>query len=432
MEAAFQLPCTNEFCTMLFQEFNDQKLKMEQQKIENEVLRISLKDCTTSNESVIHELRRLLDKETGLVNILNSELIPDPTGIFPSCANCMHYRQQSKLVREANAQEYRWVVHFAKLSKNLRLELQEALISEKTKHSQLKSAYDELHTKKTDPLCRDSEIARLRAELQEAKQNHLNANQTAYVANRVTETLQKELQIAQQRVAELEIESSTNAVRIKTLEEIVETCRRAEELRDCSIGQCKDYVCIRRVLDLYAKEKEYRVQIDMLQREQAYHLNTITQLRRESEQWRTMTSDAAQPMVDVELLPVAVAKKDSKTPLVADLANMNELRMNIQSLFTIFAAWFDENMDEAGMFADFLADVAPTERAENMRWLLASCHGGAVPVGIKDEDLNAGNKFIRKCFSACIRALGGVSRKIGSKVIWVNVRRNRKPIFLKT
>ena len=239
------MPCTNSFCEMMFNQFNEQKTKLEQLKIENEVLKISLKDCTTSNESVINELRRLLEKETGLVNILNSELMPDPTGLFPSCVNCMHYRQQSKLVREANAQEYRWVVHFAKLSRNLRLELEEALIKEKVKYSQLKIAHDELHIKKTDPLCRDAEIARLRTEVNEARQNHSNANQTALMANRVTETLQKELQNSQQQVAVLEIETNNNKVRIKTLEEIVDTCRRAEELKGCAIGECKDYVCLR-------------------------------------------------------------------------------------------------------------------------------------------------------------------------------------------
>jgi hypothetical protein len=32
----------------------------------------------------------------------NTKLEPDPTGIYPSCAHCMHHRAQVKLVREAN------------------------------------------------------------------------------------------------------------------------------------------------------------------------------------------------------------------------------------------------------------------------------------------------------------------------------------------
>ena len=44
--------------------------------METEVL--ALRDTAAIQESTIKELRRLLDKETGLTAILNSELAPDP------------------------------------------------------------------------------------------------------------------------------------------------------------------------------------------------------------------------------------------------------------------------------------------------------------------------------------------------------------------
>jgi hypothetical protein len=421
--------CANEFCqTML----NEQRTKLEALKIENEVLKVSLNDCSACNESVIHELRRLLEKETAAVNMLNAKMIPDGAGLFTSCTNCMYHKEQARLAREANAQEYRWVLHFAKMSKNLRLELQDALTKEKTKHAQLRNAYDELHVRKTDPLCRDAEVARLRAELQEAKQHHLNANQTALMANRVTEALRKELENAHARVAELDMEGGNMVVRIRALEEIVDTCRRSDELKNCSVGQCRDYVCLRRVMDCYDKEKEYRAQIDALQREQAYHLNTIMQLRRDSEDWRRLTSHPPEEVLSNHVVvadPPRAAKAAPKALLVADLANFNELRMNIASLFTIWSIWTDEALDGDQMLADFVLDIHPAERRQNLMALLLCCHGNQVPTGVGESDLHPSNRLVRSCFFACIRASGGVSRKVGARTVWTNVRRNRSPIY---
>jgi hypothetical protein len=437
MEGVFQTQCTNEFCGMVFSQFNEQKAKLEQQKIENEVLRTSLNDCTASNDNAIYELKRLLEKETACVGLLNSKLLPDPTGMFPSCANCMYHKQQAKMVREANAQEYRHVSHFVKFSKNLRLELQDALLKEKAKNMQLKNAYDELYVRKTDPLSRDAEVARLRGELQEAKQHHLNANQTALMANRVTETLRKELQMTQQRVSDLEVETHNQSVKIKTLEEIVDTCRRSDELKDCSIGLCKDWVCTKRVMDLYDQQREHRTEINTLQREQAYHINTIAQLRREAQQWQVLTgqdgADESEGGAQAEALPVEKAKlikRAQKAILVADMTKLDDLNMNLRSLFTTWAAWTDETLDGDQMLSDFLMDLPPVERKPNLVSILLSCHGLNMPSGIKESDLEPSNKLVRSSFFACLRSMGGVSKKVHGKTIWTNIKMNRRPIYL--
>lgn len=436
MELAYPTQCTNEFCMMLFKEFDHQKAKAEQLKIENEVLRISLSDCATSNENVIHELRRLLEKETGLVNIANAQLLPDPTGMYPSCQSCMHYRQQAKLVREANAQEYVWVSHFAKVSKNMRLELQDALIKEKAMHTQLRNAYDELHAKKTDPFGRDPEVLRLRGELHEARQNQSNANQTAWTANRVTETLRKELQNSQQRVIELELENHNLSVKVKKLEEIVDACKRSADLKGQLVGDCKDYLCLKRVIDHCNKEREYHNRIDELQRENAYNMNKIMQLRQDAEQWKaliggedTISVDDTQAMEE----PEQAVKKVAKIPkalLVADLTNFDELRMNIYSLYTLWSAWNDGTMDGDQLLHNLLLDIAPTERRQNLVSMLLACHGNSMPSGMKEEDVQPSNKLVRDSFFACIKSLGGVSKKCaGGRVVWANVKQNRPPIY---
>lgn len=384
-------------------------------KIENEVLQISLQDCATTNETVVHELRRLLDKEKALVTVLNSELTPDPSGLFPSCGSCMHHRRQVLAMREANAQEYKWVMHFAKQSRSLRLELEEALTKEKAKHSQLRCAYDELYVKKTDPLRRDAEVMRLRQEILEAKQRESSVNQTALMANKVADTVQRELLVTQQRVEALETEVHTKTDRIRVLEEIVDACRRSEELKD--VGECRDYVCRRRVMDLCQKDRELRTQIDDLQRERAHYLGVISQ--QDPEQWKAVLGNTGPPVSKKQKAMVALH--------VADIANFGDLAMNLRSLFQIFPAWCNEDLEEGAMLQDFVADIEPSERTRNLRWMLACCN---VTESIKDEEL-AESKLTRKCFAACIRALGGISKKVGQNTtVWVNVRRTRRPIYL--
>ena len=438
----YPTPCENEICTMVFKEFERQKASTEQLKIENEVLKLTLSDSTTTNENAIRELKRLLEKEKCLTNLANTQLTPDPSGIYPSCAQCMHHKQQAKLMREANAQEFAWVSHFAKSSKNMRLELQDALLKEKARHLQLRSAYEELHAKKTDPFGRDPEVARLRAELQEAKQHQSNANQTAWTANRVTETLRKELQNAQARVVDLEAENRNQAVRIKKFEEVVEAYKRSDDLKNQPVGECKDYLCLKRAMDSCNKEREYRTQIAELQRENAYNMTRLMQMKNGVAQWKSLTGEEeeaeAEPAAADETMLVAAeeggaakrAKRIPKAILVADLANYDELRMSICALYMIWAALSDGEMDTDQLLHNLLLDIAPFERKQTLLYMLFACHGGQMPGGVREDEVNQSNRLVKDCFVACIRSLGGVSRKgAGGRLVWTNVRQNRCPIY---
>ena len=111
-----------------------------------------------------------------------------------------------------------------------------------------------------------------------------------------------------------------------------------------------------------------------------------------------------------------------------------DLTINLRSLFQIFPAWQNEDLDEEEMLRDFIADTDPSERTLNLRWLLEACR--VLPEdGRGEEDACswetlAAAKLTRRCFAACIRALGGVARKAGaSRVVWTNVRRTRRPVF---
>ena len=76
------------------------------------------------------------------------------------------------------------------------------------------------------------------------------------------------------------------------------------------------------------------------------------------------------------------------------------------------------------MLSDFLADVDPNEREKNIRWIFAACNPGDEIIPTASDD-----KMVRKSFGACLKALGGISKKRQGRTVWTNVRQNRVPIF---
>ena len=388
-----------ESCHRALGQLVDYRSQIEELQVQNEVLQIGTRDAAVVNESVIKELRRLLDKETAVVTLLNTSLEPDASGKFPSCPSCAHWREQCTLMRKSNMEEFTWVTHFHKFSRNLQLELSDVLAKEKFRYSQLKAQYDELSLKKTDPFSRDEEIARLRGELRETKKGHSNANQVALMANKVADSLHKELAVSKKHIECMEAGQIKKSQRIQALEEIIDAYRRTDELKEYKVGECQDHVCRKRVLEQSAKCRE---------------------LSEENAALRAELVDAKNRLRGEE-----PAKKQAKCARVMEASVFGtELELNLKSFFTIFPGWSSEDLNDTVAFENFMQDVHPDERSSNLKWMIQAC---AVPeTNVEDQ---GSSKLARKCFSACLKALGGISRKRGRSTFWVNIRQNRAPIF---
>jgi hypothetical protein len=158
---------------------------------------LALRDQIHTLEAANAELKRLLHKETRI----NAVLI----GSEPSCKQCAAFES----VRQDNAQEFRWVEHFQKISHNLQSQLQEKLTRVEAAFAAAKLA------KAEDPLSRDAEILRLREGFAEAKRDWANANQTALQANKVSDALASQLDAAKDRIRSLEADLAEAAGTIK-------------------------------------------------------------------------------------------------------------------------------------------------------------------------------------------------------------------------
>ena len=131
----------------------------------------------------------------------------------------------------------------------------------------------------------------------------------------------------------------------------------------------------------------------------------------------------------VETQEAKRAKRIPKALLVADLANFDELRMNVYALFMIWDAFGDGEMDGDQLLHTLLLDIAPAERRQNLTWMLLACHGNCMPSGVREEEVNQSHRLVKDSFAACLRSLGGVVKKCGGRMVWINVKQNRQPIY---
>jgi len=371
------------------------------------------------------ELRRLLRKETNLVtSVLRA-------GEADQCSQCARHRAALQSVRRDNAQEFRWVEHFQRTSHNLRTQLQEKAERLEAALSALQARYRELELRKDDPHGRDDEIRRVRDGYAAARRDWANANQTALEANRASESLAAELGAARARIRSLEADVRESAGRARMLEETVDACRRAPELRDCRVGTCADLRCRKRDLELQLGRQEAAEEVVALRGENYELRDQVKKCRAELVGYQERVEEAAA----ATCRPVFQIIEHTARPLVASLdEGMEDLKMNLKSFLLIFPG-NDSEWDEAAMYAAFLLDLPPSEREANIAWMYAACHRGRPLPPAEAERFRLASTperpepVCRPCFAACVLAIGGNFVRVGARSVWTNVRPARASVF---
>jgi hypothetical protein len=116
-------------------------------------------------------------------------------------------------------------------------------------------------------------------------------------------------------------------------------------------------------------------------------------------------------------------------------ATLNEdLTRKLDCLF-IRTHNLDLEMDENKLYDAFLLDQPEAERLPILHSMYAACHGGAtIPEKeAKNYDPNASEsgsgRIAKKSFAACLRAMGGIFKRKGTKIVWRNIHQRRSPCF---
>ena len=374
------------------------------------------------------ELKRLLKKEQLITDAFVNAPDPPPLG---SCSQCASNRAAFLAVRQDNMQEYRWVVYFQKKSHEMQSKLQTKLAELEAAHSSLQIRHRDLEQRKTDPFCRDSEIVRIRDSLAEMRQNFLNANQTAFLANRESEKLSQDLCAERERAGALETELRIANDRIRQLQDTVDTYRQAPELKDLPVAQCADFRCRKRELQAQLRQRELEAEVAQLKAEKQRLGEDVK--RHKTNNLGLMERLERGVEGGSKLAPLFYQLEQSDKVSKANLEGLDDLVMKLKNFFVISPA-LDEEYEECAMYTDFLLDTPADEREATIAAMWAACNRGQALPASKLERFRSKSTdrrpelVCRSCFAACMIALGGNFRRSGGKTIWRNVQAIRRPI----
>jgi hypothetical protein len=430
--------------------------------------------------------QRLLEKQTQLVDILSREKSVDVDGIAGleeytvACNRCVYHRDMWRRVRSLNLeQQKRCEMESAKV-RAIQQQQGRQLAQMKMMVCRLRTQYDELLLRKDDPFCRDSEILKLRRDLEEAKAMTAGYNRTAFNANNEARMFMEQLDREKAQCNELRAEVAALKADVSLHKEMLEVLRQtaspeSKEARQLfALGECRDLVCRNRMLASSHRTNTLVNQVNEAQDRCEQLKEELARARADTSHWRKLYDAAArapppasqkeQASVDwdqcdpnvaipaihldeednpIPLLhpPLAVNQQvvhimEQKTkPLVSRIGPRDDLTMRLQSLFELIPG-MDAEMDENDMYDEFMLDQEHHRREQTLEEIFASCHNGAaLPENERKrfrQAVTTKNNSIRSCkrsFSACLRAIGGVMVKKRSRNIWLNFRQTRAPIF---
>jgi hypothetical protein len=412
--------------------------------------------------------QRFLDKQTHLVETVSREKGIHIDGIegieehTRACDRCFHHRDMWRMVRSMNLEQQKRCEIESMNVRSINNQQGKQLLQIKLMYSSLQARFKELQQKKDDPFCRDSEILKLRRELEDSKAMTAGFNKTAFNANNEARSYMHQLEEEKAHSKDLRAEVSALESDVLLHKEIVDVLRQTaspeclEARQLYSIGDCDDLVCRNRQLAVSHKINMLTQQIGELRVERDYLQEDVTRARGDIAYWRKLACDSDQrkectksyteqaiPAIVIsvnEPLPVQqtvvqVIEQKSK-PLISVMGPGDDITMRMQSLFEVVMPVVGEELDENDMYDAFMLDQEPHSRKGILKQMFASCHNGEnlsedektrFKTAVKDN-----NNSIRSCkrsFSACLRAIGGVMRKKRSRNIWLNFRQTREPIF---
>jgi len=318
----------------------------------------------------------------------------------------------------------------------------------KFQYNNLRAQYQNLSELQTDPFCRDTEILKLREEAASARATAADKNTIAFNANQQYLNISANYDILEEKVKELEKEILFNKRAIAKQNETIEAFRAAqpEELRIKRVGLCTDYVCSSKINDLNYKLSQLRGVIN----EKDTQIETMSQEKKQTEKVSLYWKEQHNLALNNESLDQVHKRKAEEAPVkivtVRDppanelVAHLDpDLSMKLNSLFIVATASVS-SLEENKLYDSFLMDQPENQRLGTLAAMYSACHHGE---GLPDRDkkkykyeltgeVKDSSRIGKRSFSACLKALGGISTRKNSKTIWINIHMRRIPIFERT
>jgi hypothetical protein len=203
---------------------------------------------------------------------------------------------------------------------------------------------------------------------------------------------------------------------------ILEACR--EELRAEKLTNARLRVRIGVNADSFWKDREVLQLREEVDRHRALCCEAnkeVDRLKREVEGCRRGLRNAEHLIEMLESQVVSISVSGAKRK--ADELTMDEgLRSRLDAVFSITSDDVPPELEENALYDAFRATVCKDELDDCFDSMYAACHAGEkLPPRERRLLAQGGARVCKGPFGACLRALGGRSRKRGTLTVWTNV-----------
>ena len=309
-------------------------------------------------------------------------------------------------------------------------------------YTNLLGEFEALRQIKTDPLCRDTEILKLRQEVEDTKKFAMERNTTCVNANLQYTRMEQLKEEASKENTELRMKLDYCNRDIKNLQETVDAFRQAQpqDLQSHTCGMCTDLKCAQKINQ--SGDKLYGAQRELAEKDaKLQQLSDICEkLRRENaylKEQNIQALNAESGSVDNKRKYEDTTQTVITRPTDLEAKFTQDLSMKFNCLF--FVGTCTSVIDENTLYDSFLMDQPENERLEVLSQVYASCHNGQ-DMQERDKkkfksdllgDQKDSSRVNKRSFAACLKTMGGISRRRNNKIVWVNIHLRRQPCFQK-
>jgi hypothetical protein len=399
---------------------NNERLRLESEELQGEVRSLSLQNAQLQRH--LKQKQRFLDKQDMQLEILERENGMDLEGVkgleahTSACPQCFRHRDIWRGMRAFNMEQQKQCQADVVAERVMLEQQKRELDLARIKQGRLQIQLDELKKQKNDPLCRVSEIAKLRANIEHGREIMARIEFSARCAQRELyaqiECEKMACCALQEKVSSLEAYILTQQRKINSLEKFANPF--SSEARQ--LFEHEDLMC--------------KLQKVTEERDQAHE--HLTEARKDAVHWKEMydkeclDNHGGCSKIDEEPLD-----GDEGLSVVSTIGPNDDLTLRLHEQFEIVSGTDQFETCENELYDAFMSSQEPHLHEQILDQMFASCHNGQ-RLPEKERKRRRLKPNCRSCklsFSACLKALGGVARKIDKKNYWLNIYQ-KKPSTL--
>ena len=375
---------------------------MEAEELKGEIRALSLQNVQLQRH--VKQKQRFLDKQELQLEILEREVGMDLEGVkglevhTSACPQCFRHRDIWRGMRAFNVDQQKQCQADSGVERMMLEQPKRELDLTRIKNGRLQIQIDELKKQKKDPLCKVSEIAKLRANIEHGREIMARLEFSARGAAREYYAQIECEKMAgcalKEKVCSLEAYVTMQQEKIIALEKFAK--QFSNETRP--LPGCDDLVC---------KLQNISEERDKAWSEAAY--------------WKGLYDEESLNNGD----PVCMDEEMSKKPVVSTIGPDDDLTIRLLGQFELVTEPDQLEICENDLYDAFMSSQESHLHEQILDQMFSSCHNGR-RMPEKERKRLRSTPNCRSCknsFSACLRAIGGIMRKKESRKIWLNVRK---------